>query len=328
MMAFFARRWPAGLLRGLGLVAVVLALVAASAATAQESYVVGLFAPNLDFKDGVARNDYVKALARVFAAECGGEWDGQSFARPGDFEAALRKGALDVVVVDGEYFAAKGASLVAVGALTARGEVGRPLKVVTKRNGPDALHKLRGKTLALVSSGGLAERFVSGDVLGAEIAARDFFGRIEEVRDVRSALNAVDLGKADAALAFEGYEEGFRVLYTTQAVPLPVVAVASTRISGELLAKVKRASRSLDVSGADLVNGSAAHSDELIRRFRSAANRKKSGFKLELIAPTELQLELGEMVLLERKDRLEVFAGAEPLRLPELRELDALLPDL
>lgn len=294
-------------------------------ARADEAYTVALFTPSLDFRDGVERNDFVTRVAEQLAAETGVVWQGKAFARRADFEAALRKSALDVVIVDGDYFAAKGARFDAVASLAASGgATARAMALVVASSSElDALHELRGRTLAVPDAAvDLSGRFVAGDVLGGELAADDFFGRIEAVKDVRAAINAVELGKADAALIYDTYDAGLRAVVATAAVPLPVVAITSSRLQGELLSSTRRAARNLSVSGAQLIRGSGAFDDGAVRDFKARAARARVRHEPELAEPELLTLELGPLKLPEHSDAaLAPATGDEPLVLPSIHSL-------
>lgn len=301
----------------------VLLAAMASPAHAEEAYTVALFTPGLDFKDGVERNDFISRVAEELTADTGVVWQGKAFARRADFEAALRKDSLDVVIVDGDYFAARGArfdpvaSLKASGGATAR----KMLLVVASGSGVDELHELLGRTLTVPEAASeLTARFFAGDVLGGELAADKFFGRIDEAKDVRAAINAVELGKADAALVFDGYDGSLRTIATTAAVPLPIVAVTSQRIEGDLLTRTRAAARALDVSGARLVSGSTGYDEGAVRDFKSRAARDRVRIDLELAAAEPLVLDLGQLELPRPSTTALVpVAGiSEPFVLPPL----------
>jgi hypothetical protein len=290
-------------------------------AEAQDDYVVGLFTPSLDFADGVARNDFVSKVAEKLSDDTGMSWTGQAYARSSDFESALRKGALDLVIIDGEYHSAKGSKLQAVASLSASGKSSRAMKLVTKRGRFNALHELRGYRLVLPDAGGYAERFVSNEILGGELSAAEFFASVDEAKDVRAAINAVELGNADATLVFEGYESGLQSIESTRSVPLPIIAIASSRIQGELASSVKQGARSITVSGAKIISSASSYNDSAVRDYRTVCNRKRTSLQPELLAPSELSLELGTFSVVSRKESLQPSSRASSFVVPSIEEI-------
>ena len=294
-------------------------LLVPAIAQAQDVYGVAIFAPCLDFKDGAARNDYISKVADYFSKSTGLKWEGQAFARASDFEAARSK--LDVVIVDAEYYANKLSSLTPIGELSGTSGPTRSMKVIAKRGGSDKLYNYKGKRLAIVSNTPLAKNFFESNVLGSEATLSSYFASVDEVRDVRAALNAVELGKADLTLAFDGYDRGYTTIYTTSPVPLPVIAVSSSRLSGSQLESVKLAARSINVSATSIVNASTSYSQSGVSSFKAAASGGSHHLPYVLVEPGSVQMRFSQTQLLERYEGFTIDSAATQYS-PSLADFD------
>lgn len=235
---------------------------------------VAIFAPNLDFKDGAERNAYVTKIAKSLSEATGANWTAQAFARAADFESA--RSNIDVVILDADYYSSKGGSLKPVGMLSASGQTSRSFKVITRRGASSKLYDYRGKRLAIVANTSMANAFVTASALGNEIKATEYFGSVDEVRDVRSAINAIEVGKADISLVYDGYDSGFTTVYTSPAVGLPIVAINGSRLSGEKAERVKSALLNTKVRASSFITGIASFDSSDAGSYRRVAMTRKS----------------------------------------------------
>ena len=284
-----------------------------------EDLVVGLYTPNLDFADGVARNGYVSKVADALSSGTGDTWSGRAYARRGDFESALKSGELDVVVVDPAWFGARGGTLKAVASLTASGRSARAMYVFVKPGSATSIHQLKGQRIAIPDVP-LMDDLLTGDVLGGEVDAGSFFGAVDRVKDVRAARNAVELDKADAFLAWDGYGDGFAALYSTADVPLPVVAIAG-KLGSSTESEIRSAVRGMSASGANLVSGASSYSSSDMRRFKAAASRKQRTRRPELMAPADIELSVGRLGNVKSGDGdLRPTRAADAFVLPRVEE--------
>ncbi|MCL2325709.1 MAG: hypothetical protein FWC40_04330 [Proteobacteria bacterium] len=281
---------------------------------------VAIFAPNLDFKDGEARNAYVSRIARILSDQTGMRWEGKAFARAADFEAA--RSNIDVAILDAEYFSSKGGSLRAVGMLSLNGATSKRMKVLTRRGGSDRLYHYRGKRLVLVASTPLARSFFASAVLGNEVKVDDFFASVEEARDVRSALNAVELGKADLTIAFEGYDSGFTTIFTSPPVALPIVAINVTRVTGNDAEIIRNAIQGIDAEASSIVNGISAFNATEAAAFRRIANERRAvAMDYQLMEPESIRIPVSTVILKERREGI-VFNPFQVQYIPTLAEFD------
>lgn len=281
---------------------------------------VAIFAPNLDFKDGAERNAYVSKIAKELSDETGLNWSAQAFARASDFEAA--RASIDVAILDADYFSSKGNSLKPVGMLSASGQTARPFKVIAKRGASSKLYDYRGKRLAVVANTSMVNAFVSASALGNEARATDYFSSLDEVRDVRSAINAIEVGKADISLVYDGYDNGFTTVYTSPAVGLPIVAINAARLTGDKADRVKTALLKNHVRASSFITGISSYDSGDAGSYRRIATTKKStALSYQPIEPDVAKVDFQTADLLERNDGI-YFNPFQVQYIPTLEEFD------
>ncbi|MFA5624161.1 MAG: hypothetical protein WC966_03750 [Bradymonadales bacterium] len=292
--------------------------VTPSLASAQ-SYVVAIFAPSIDFKDGAERNEYVSKVAAAFSRATGLSWNGQAFARASDFESA--RANVDVVIVDSDYYISKLSGLTPLAMLSGSSGVSRRMHLIAKKGASDKLYNYRGKRLVLVSGSGQNKKFLEATALANEASLGSYFGSVDEARDVRSALNAVELGKADLTLAYDGYASGFTNVYTSPSVGLPVIALSSSRISGATLEKLKSAAKGLGISASSIISSSSAYSAGEAANMRNASSSQKTTMSYALMDTQTTRVQVYSTPLLPKRNPLTlnpamVYTG------PTLNSLD------
>jgi hypothetical protein len=184
--------------------ALALFVLLASAAVAQaQNVTVGLFAPTAPFPSTSARVDLASRLGDHFGKALGGTGSGKVFARGGDFAAAVKKGDVTIALVDAAYLAVAGGNYTVVAAAVRGGESTHGWQLVAR--GADKLSGLKGKRVLVPGIGGKESDFVLNVLFGGEIP-KDYFGKIEPAPDTVSAVAALKLGKADAAIVPTGVE--------------------------------------------------------------------------------------------------------------------------
>lgn len=287
-----------------------------------QNHTVAIFAPSLDFADGAARNAFVSKIAKSLSDQTGMNWTASAFARASDFEAA--RASVDLAILDADYFSGKSGTLKPVAMLSSNGSTSRRMKVIAKRGSSDKLFHYRGKRLTLVSSSSLVRAFFTSNVLGHEISVENYFASVEDARDLRSAMNALELGKADLTMTFEGNESGFTTVYTSPAVALPVIAMNVSKFSSADAEKVKQAVLQVKVSSS-IINGVSAYSATDASAFKRIAGEKKVNYlEYQLMEPENVTIPIKPLVL---KDRTEGIM-LDPFLvnyIPTLHELDAAL---
>ena len=250
-----------------------------SASFAEERFALGLFAPSIDFRDGVARNAFVSKIARQLTDGTDASWSGVAFARRGDFEARIKAGELDLVIVDMGYLSQKGGGWTPVASASAGGSTRVALVVLTRKATAARLSELKGKALVTAQTGQSLEGLLTASLLEGEIEAGRFFSRIQEVKDARAALNAVDLGKTDAALTLASYSGDLRVIATLPALPLPVVAAVSVRLrESATMAQARSVISSLSASGGAPIDRFTTYAASDLLFYRSTLRSKKTEY--------------------------------------------------
>ena len=292
------------------------------AVASAQSHIVAIFAPSLDFKDGAARNAFVSKVAKSLTDKTGMQWSASAFARASDFEAA--RSTVDLAILDSDYFSSKSGSLKPVAMLSSNGVTTKRLKVIAKRGSSDKLFNYRGKRLTIVASTPLVKSFFTANVLGNEVDADKYFSSIDEVRDVRSAINAIELGKADLTMLYDGYDSGFTTVYTSPAVALPVIAINVSKLSTSDAEAVKNALPSISVS-ASLVNGISNYSaTDASAMKRLASEKKASSLDYQLMEPESVTIPVKPVVLSDRQEGI-YFNPFQVTYVPTLEELDTVL---
>lgn len=184
--------------------ALVLMVLFATAAVAEaQTVTVGLFAPTAPFPSTSARVELASRLGDHIGKALGGSGSGKVFARGADFAAAVKKGDITIALVDAAYLAVAGGNYTVVAAAVRGGESSHGWQLVAR--GADKLAGLAGKRVLVPGIGGREGDFVLNVLFGGELA-KDFFGKIEAAPDTVSAIAALKLGKADAAIVPAGVE--------------------------------------------------------------------------------------------------------------------------
>jgi hypothetical protein len=195
------------------LLALALLLVAATARA--DNVTVGLFAPSAPFPSTSARVELATRLGEHFGKALGGTGTGRVYARAADFAAAVKKGEVTVALVDATYLASTSNYTVLAASLRG-GEVSQGWQVIAK--GAKKFADLRGKRVLVPANGGKESEFALNVLLGG--VEKDFF-KVEAAPDTVSAIAAVQLGKADAAIVPTGVELPSP---TAQVLALPALA--------------------------------------------------------------------------------------------------------
>lgn len=172
-------------------------IVAAPSAARADTLTVGLFAPTAPFPSTPARLELATKLGNALGAALGGTGVGKVFARAGDFQASVKKGDVTVALVDAAYLASAGGNYTVIAEATRGGESVHGWQLVARN--ADKISALRGKHILVPSIGGREAEFLLNVLLGGEVG-KDYFGKLEAAPDTASALAAIGLGKADAAV--------------------------------------------------------------------------------------------------------------------------------
>lgn len=248
--------------RALVAVAVVVAALGAARPARADDLTVGVFVPSAPFASTSARQDYATRLATHLAAATGDAGVGRVYARAADLAAALKKGELDVAVVDAAYLATRGAGVQVIATATRGGDVAAAWQLVSI-GGEDGVLALEGKRVQVAAIGGGEADFVHHALFGGELA-RSFFAGIDTSPDVASVLAALKLGKASVAIVPGGVElpSGARRVAALPEVSWPVL-VAASGLDAARTAKVTEAAGAF--AGGDVLTGFRAGGADAVR---------------------------------------------------------------
>ncbi|MEO6773593.1 MAG: PhnD/SsuA/transferrin family substrate-binding protein [Kofleriaceae bacterium] len=205
-----------------------------------EPLTVGLFAPTAPFASTASRVELATKLGEQFGKALGVAGNGKVFARAGDFASAVKSGEVTVALVDATYLATVGGSYTMLGDAVRGGETRHAWILVAR--GITKIADLRGKRVLVPAIGGREVDFVTNVLFGGEVG-KDFFAKIVPAPDTASALAALGLGKADAAIVPSGVElpAGTTQLLELPALSGPVLVAYGTLSPARLAALVKAA---------------------------------------------------------------------------------------
>ena len=257
--------------------ALALALVIAAASGARAgTLTVGVFAPAAPFPSTAARVELAGKLADQVGRALGQPASGKVFARAGDFAAAVKKGEIAVALVDATYLAAAGTGGSVIADGVRDGQAAHGWQLVARGGGtPEAepggprptggIAALRGKRVLVPAIGGREADFVLDVLLGGEVA-RDYFAKLETAPDTASALAALALGKADAAVVPDGapLPAGTQIVLELPALAGPVLVAYGPLAAAQ---KAALAAAAPGFSGDATVAGFAAPTRDAIRRI-------------------------------------------------------------
>ena len=237
-----------------------------------QSVTVGLYAPSAPFPSTTARVDLANRLGDHLGKALGSAGAGRNYARAGDFAAAAKKGDLTVALVDATYLAGAGTGATVIAAAVRGGDTAQGWQLVAR--GADAIGALKGKRVLVPSLGGREAEFVLNVLLAGDIP-RDYFSKIEAAPDTASALAALGLGKADAAVVPAGVDlpGGTSVVLRLPSLPGPVlVSYGGTPAQRQALAAAALAFKGdATIAGFRAADGDAVRG--IARRFSVPVKR-------------------------------------------------------
>lgn len=288
--------------------AAVLGLVmVASVAARADTLTVGLFAPSAPFPSTAARVELASRLGEHVGKAIGATGSGRVFARGADFAAAVKKGEVTVALVDATYLAVAGGNYTVIAAAVRGGDTVQGWQLVARGGGKIA--NLKGKHVLVPNLAGRETEFVLNVLLGGEIG-RDYFGKIEAAPDTASALAALGLGKADAAIVPAGIElpAGTSVVLSLPALSGPVLVVYGTAVHRtQLEAAAASFKGDVTVAGFRAADPEAVH--QVVRRL--APPVKRGPLAVPAIRLLVGDLVAGRTLAIERTPASDFVVGPE-----------------
>jgi hypothetical protein len=205
-----------------------------------DTLTIGLFAPTAPFPSTATRVELATKLGEQFGKALNESGNGKVFARSSDFASAVKRGEVTVALVDATYLAAAGGNYTILAGAVRNNETSDGWILVA--HGATKISELKGKRVLVPAVGGRETDFVLNVMLGGEVG-RDFFAKLEAAPDTASALAAVNLGKADAAVVPSGVElpAGTTKLLDLPAISGPVLVAFGTLPAARKAALVEAA---------------------------------------------------------------------------------------
>lgn len=252
------------------LIAILVVLVATNVHA--DNVTVGLFAPSAPFSSTAARVELANRLGDHLGKALGGTGSGRNYARAGDFSAAVKKGDVTVAVVDATYLAGAGGNYTVIAAAVRNGDTSIGWQLVAR--GVDKIGQLKGKRVLVPSVGGRETDFVLNVLLGGDIA-RDHFSKIEASPDTASALAALGLGKADAAVVPAGVDlpSGVSAVLSLPTLPGPVLVAYNATPAQRVTLATAAATFKGDSTVAGFRAGDGDNVRAISRRFNVPVKR-------------------------------------------------------
>ena len=212
-------------MRTIFVVAIAVLLAAARPAAADDTITIGLYAPTAPFDGTGDRVSFVNALADHLEGDSGGaKVTGKVYSSAGAFARAVKEKTIQYAVVDAPYAAALGlpGSWKILGAAERGGSATVAWQLVAGA-GVERLSDLEGKRVVVPSIGAKENAFVTNVLLDGEVEA-DYFAKILEAADAKSAITMVSVGKADAAFVPSGVDlpAGLSKVLSLDAIGLPM----------------------------------------------------------------------------------------------------------
>ncbi len=269
------------------LVLVIVALLASTAGA--DNITVGVFTPSAIFPSTTARVDLASRLGDHVGKALGGTGTGRVYARAGDFASAVKRGEVQVALVDATYLSTAGGGYTVIGAAVRNGETAHGWQLVAKSG--KTIADLKGKRLIVPTNGGRETDFVLNVMLAGEVA-RDHFAKIEAAPDTAAALAALGLGRADVAVLPAGVDlpAGTTTVLTLAAISGPVLVAYGTVTATQRQTLMTAVS---SFKGDSTINGFRGSDGEGIRAI---ARRYGIAQKRGVFAVPAVRLVVGDLV--------------------------------
>ena len=286
----------------------VLVLVLVAGARA-DTITVGVFAPSAPFPSTAARVELASRLGDHLGKALGGIGSGRTYARAGDFAAAVKRGEIALALVDASYLAGRGGYTV-IASSTYGGATVRGWQLVARAG--VKFVDLKAKRVLVPSNGGRELEFVVDVMLGGEVA-RGWFARVEAATDTASALAALGLGNADAVVVPLGVElpRGIAAVFALPAIANPtLVAYGSVSVARRSALTAAAAS----FRGDPTIEGFRTDGDDAVRAVtrRFVIEPKRGPLAVPTIRPAIAELVERRTFAIERTPAAAFALAPQP----------------
>jgi hypothetical protein len=229
----------AGAMSAAALFALCLGLALPAPAAAAE-LTLALYAPTAPLPSAQARFSYVEKLARQLQA-AGVQVQGRAFARAVDLESAIKRGAVDLAILDAIYLAERGPSYPVLAVATVGQDTTLRWGLYTAVQKGSML-ELGTSKLAWTQVVGREPTFLDQVLLDGELRVAQFFELRPPAPDVAAAVSEVVLRRADCVFAPEPAVagKGLRRVYDAGRVPNPALVQVNPRLPRDVVQLVQR----------------------------------------------------------------------------------------
>ncbi|MEZ4402433.1 MAG: hypothetical protein R3B06_20580 [Kofleriaceae bacterium] len=271
---------------------IVAALVGLASPAVAEPVTVGVYAPTVPFEGTAARLAFATTLARHLA---GPDAVGRVYGRASDFSAALVGGDIQLAVVDVAFLATTKIPHTTLAVAVRAGATAAPWQLVVRAPAPP-LATLRGKTVVAPITDGQHRAFVDHALFGGELAP-DFW-HVEASPDTLSAVAAVVLGKADAAVVPVGLALPGDLAAVTDlpSVSWPIL-IAARSAPAEVVTQAR--AQAPRFAGAAAITGFRPADAEV---EQALARRLRRPLRLPPLVVPALRITVGELLVGRRFD--------------------------
>jgi hypothetical protein len=246
--------WRRGALLGAflyGLLTLATAPAGADETTGSDKLVIAMYAPTAPLPSAEARFAFVEKLAQRLQSS-GIPAEGKVYAKQGDLESAIKKGQVDLAILDGFYLAERGASYPVLAVSLASGEQYLRWGLYTHLPTGSILD-MSGKRLAWVSPSGSQPTYITNALLYGELKAQ-FFQLRPAAPDLSAAVSEVVLRRADCVFAPEVAVAGKQLRRAYDAgdagrIPNPALVQISQKLPEATVANIKKAVGGFNTTG-------------------------------------------------------------------------------
>lgn len=296
--------------------ALLLAASAHAAEPAGHPLNLALYAPTAPLSSAEARFAYVAKLAQQLTAS-GLPAQGRAFARAADLESAIRRGQVDLAILDAVYLAERSLNYPVLATATVGTETALRWGLYAAGTSTGNLLALAGTKLAWAQVGSREPIFLDHVLLDGELRTAQFFELRPGAPDVNAAVSEVVLRRADCVFAPEPVVagKGLRRVFDAGRVPNPALVLVATKLPRDVVLQAQRAILGAATMGG--LDGWKAATGDTYRGLRQRMLSRGTARRLVMSEPQPL-LSILRSEILHKEDPTPV--------LPPLRSLYVIPP--
>ena len=248
---------------------------------------IGIYTPTVLFSTSQARLAYVQGLAKAVEANVGAKVEGRSYTSM----STLLRQDVDFGIIDAQCFAVNMNKGKLLANATIDGGTSRQWGLYSSV-GP-SMQALRGKKLAYIKMGCRDEQFLENAMLESEVDLGFFSGRVHKPDLSGTVAEVASRKGAEAVFAPVGSQKGLTKVFDTGSVPNPAFVQLNSKLSDNLVDKVRSAVTNYGGGGA--ISGWKAADVGDYRSLRARmATRVKEGV---MAAPSPVGVDIKDLLI-------------------------------